>query len=73
MQTFEDYLQDIHASQADGVLDDDMTNDYERWLEEKDHGDLMELAEMFGQKMYKKGQKSMEEELPPAELDPRMK
>ena len=28
----EDKLKDIHFNQADGVLDDDMPDDYENWL-----------------------------------------
>lgn len=51
-QTFEDYLKDIHAEDYHGT-DDDMPDDFERWLENLDNNDLMEYAEKWGIKLLK--------------------
>ena len=44
MKTFERYLQDIHAQDYHGT-DDDMPDDFERWLTELQVDDLIEYAE----------------------------
>ena len=40
---FEDYLRDIHAKQA-ACCDDDMPDDYERWLCELDSDEIIKYA-----------------------------
>lgn len=44
---FEDYLQTKHAEQAHGVLDDDMPDDYERWLSDLSAEEFIEYAEKY--------------------------
>ncbi len=44
-QTFENYLKETHAEQAEGVLDDEMPDDYEKWVSELDCNDIIEYAE----------------------------
>ena len=46
-QTFEEYLQDRHAVQYHGT-DDDMPDDYERWLEDLDKQMLITEAQIWG-------------------------
>lgn len=45
-EMFEDYLQDIHASNYEG-LDDDMPEDYEEWLSNLDVQELIDYADKF--------------------------
>lgn len=45
-QTFEDYLQQLHSSQYTGA-DDDMPDDFERWLEKFDVNDILELVKEY--------------------------
>ena len=40
---FEDYLMEIHAKQYIG-LDDEMSDDYEKWVSELDCNDIIEYA-----------------------------
>lgn len=44
---FEDYLQTKHAEQAHGVLDDDMPDDYERWLSDLSAEEFIEYADKY--------------------------
>lgn len=45
---FLDDLKDLHASQADGVLDDDMPEDFDRWLGEQNISEeAIEMAEQW--------------------------
>lgn len=46
-QTFEQYLQMIHAKQYQG-LDDEMPDDYEGWLMDLDKEDIIDYAEEWG-------------------------
>ena len=52
MKTFEQYLQDIHADQADGVLDDDMPDSFDDFIGNMDVEEVMKYAEMYGATMY---------------------
>ena len=49
---FEDFLQDIHAEQYEG-LDDDMPDNYDTWRQEMDVDDWMAYGEMFADKLQK--------------------
>ena len=51
--TFENYLEDVHADDYHGT-DDDMPDAYESWLERLEIEDLLEYAEDFGKKLNKK-------------------
>ncbi len=42
----EEELQSIHAEQCEGVLDDDMPDDYEKWLENLTVMDLEKYLEL---------------------------
>lgn len=42
-ELFTEYLKEIHANNYSGT-DDDMPEDFENWLSEKDAADLLELA-----------------------------
>lgn len=42
----EEILSDIHAKQADGVLDDDMPDDFERWIEDVSVDDLIKYLNL---------------------------
>lgn len=46
-KTFEDYLQEQCEKEGgyEGVLDDDYEDAYERWLEPKEAGDIIQYAE----------------------------
>lgn len=46
MQTFENYLKDIHASDYMGT-DDDMTDKFDSWLENQDIDTLMSYADDY--------------------------
>lgn len=61
MKTYEEYLQEVHASAYMGT-DDNMLDDYQNWLGEKDHDDMMDLAETYGSLMFKKGRGSVTQE-----------
>jgi len=51
MKSFEEYLQEIHSNQADGVLDDNMPDDFDNWLSELDTAEVMEYAESYGKEL----------------------
>jgi hypothetical protein len=44
MKNFEDFLKDKHAEQYHG-LDDNMSDDFDRWLEDLDGSEYMAYAE----------------------------
>ena len=50
--TFEDYLKDHHANGYTGT-DDNMPDDYERWLGELDTETLIDLADLWGEAIRK--------------------
>lgn len=58
-QTFEKYLEeDIWVDNySDGVLDDDMEDAFNGWVETLDVADIIEYAEGYGIKMYELGEK----------------
>jgi hypothetical protein len=53
MQPFDKYLQDVHAKQYTG-LDDEMSDDYEKWEANLDPGIVIVLANHFIQDLIKK-------------------
>lgn len=52
--TFENYLQERHSDQYIG-LDDDMPDDFEQWLCNLDVQEILDYAEVWGQKRYEDG------------------
>ncbi len=46
MKTFENYLQDLHAKDYHGT-DDDMPDDFERWLEQFDVADILDMVARY--------------------------
>lgn len=48
---FEQYLEEVHAEDYHG-LDDDMTDDYDRWIGDMDNEELIEHGNNFGQKLF---------------------
>lgn len=54
--TFEDYLQEKHAAQYQG-LDDEMGEDFEEWLEGLDTDTILEYAETYGAMRFVAGMK----------------
>lgn len=52
--TFEDFLQDKHASQYQG-LDDEMGEDYEEWLSELDPDIIIAYANVYGAQRHLDG------------------
>lgn len=53
-KTFEQFLQDMHAKTYAG-LDDDMQDNFETWIVNKDIEEICEYAELYGRKMYIEG------------------
>lgn len=56
--TFEDYLQEKHAEQYQG-LDDEMGEDFTDWLEDLDVNTLVEYGEIYGMKRFNAGIKEV--------------
>lgn len=46
MKNFEEYLQAMHAEHYHGV-DDDMSNDFDVWLEKFDVNDMLEMVKDY--------------------------
>lgn len=47
--SFENYLKDIHAKQAQMVLDDDMPDDFDQWLTDLQVDEVIAFAEKWGE------------------------
>lgn len=60
-QTFEQYLQDIHAKNYHGT-DDDMPEAFEAWVEDLGVDRLIVLADMYAELQYIQGRVSGIEE-----------
>lgn len=54
-KNFEDFLQSKHADQCEGVLDDDMSDDYENWITNLDVQDMQDYGEEWGERRYLDG------------------
>lgn len=57
-QTFEDFLQDTHLEDCPTVLDDDLPDAFNAWLE-MDIESLIAYGDEYGKKMFKAGQDEM--------------
>ena len=53
MRTFEQYLNELHAKDRPQVLDDDMPDDFNNWLDQFDATAMMGLAESYGEQCSK--------------------
>jgi hypothetical protein len=58
-KNFEDFLSNKHADQCEGVLDDDMPDDLERWVCNLDGQEMQDFAEEWGQLEYIRGKDEM--------------
>ena len=52
LKDFESFLVDRHAEQYTG-LDDEMPDDYERWLSELDANDFLHYGQLWGESILK--------------------
>lgn len=53
-ETFENYLQEVHAEDYLGT-DDDMPDAFDYWVTNLDNAELLDLCETYGLKMWRKG------------------
>lgn len=53
-QTFEEYLRD-NCWDAEGILDDDMSDAFDTWCAELDVQEVMDYAEQFAGKRFQEG------------------
>jgi len=53
-QTFEDFLEDKHGENYQGI-DDDMSDNFDRWLCDLDVQDLLDYGEEYGERMFSRG------------------
>lgn len=60
--TFENYLQDRHASIYQG-LDDEMGEDFEEWLETLDIDTLLKYANVYGMNRFNAGMREVLERI----------
>ena len=52
MKTFEDYLQSIFLKQ-ESPLDDNISDEFDKWLENQDVNDIVEYGELFFKELQK--------------------
>lgn len=64
MKTFEQYLMN-DVWEPEGVLDDDMPDAFDAWCAELDVQEVMDLAEIHGEKMYMQGKEDVLKGLEP--------
>lgn len=55
METFEDFLKEIHADLFPQLLDDDMPDHFDDWLGTLDGEDYIKWGELYGKKMHIQG------------------
>lgn len=55
MQTFEDYLKDVHGGLFPTLLDDDMPDHFDNWLGSLDGEEYMKYAQAYGEHCYNRG------------------
>lgn len=58
-QTFEEFLKDWHMSHEYHGTDDDAPDAFEHWLGEKEVGDLLLIANLYGKEMELNGMKTI--------------
>lgn len=58
MTSFENYLQNIH-SVIYGGTDDDMPDAFENWLSNLDGEDYMRYGQLYGEKTFLEGHRSL--------------
>lgn len=68
MQTFENYLQDIHASNYMGT-DDDMLDNFDNWLSNLDGEEYINYADDYAKEVHNNALKTVEEGLPLKRLE----
>jgi uncharacterized protein (DUF2164 family) len=56
LQTFEDFLREIHTKHfSDGVLDDDLQDNFDSWVQNLDVQEVIDYAENYGRQQYNQG------------------
>jgi len=60
-ETFEEWLEDYHMTNAVGVLDDDLPDAFDHWIATIEPDELISLAQMFADEMFKAGLEKGEE------------
>ena len=60
--TFEDYLQEKHAEQYQG-LDDEIGEDFVDWLENLDVNTLVTYGEIYGMERFNAGMKEVTDKI----------
>ncbi len=46
-QTFENYLWSIFSSERPEVLDDDLTEEFDKWVEQFDANDILQMVKEY--------------------------
>lgn len=63
METFEDFLKEIHAELFPMLLDDDMPDHFDDWLGTLDGEDYIKWGDIYGKKMHITGSRKTLREL----------
>lgn len=61
-RTFEDFLKEVHFKIFIQVLDDDLVEDFDNWLENLDGEEYIKWGEFYGREQYLAGQGSILED-----------
>ena len=64
MQTFEQYLRDIHMSENPELLDDDLPDDFDNWLGTLEQDIMIQYADDYAKEVHNNALKMVEECLP---------
>lgn len=63
MESFEDYLKEVHAELFPMLLDDGMPDHFDDWLGTLDVDDVIKWGELYGKKMHITGSRETIKEL----------
>ena len=59
IQTFEDFLRDIHFQLYPMILDDDLADSFDDWIGDVDVEKILVWGELYGKKMYLAGKEEI--------------
>ena len=62
-ETFEDYLQEKHFEENPTLLDDDIPDAFNEWLENVDTQDVIEYADIFIKRVLEAKEKEVKEDI----------
>lgn len=54
-QTFEEFLQEFHIKLYPQILDDDLTDSFDKWLGDLDGEEYINYAELYGKSQFLAG------------------